>query len=325
MKKIISLVCVIILMYLTFHSSLSYTQGKVYSARLKYTKGTDIGFAGMGFGGGMKYIPYENLKKLPKFEGKAIYTGIRLGNEPDNIFSVAVDICDKTEKIYIDFNNDNDLTNDNYIIYRRDRIDKNTGKKITRNTTIVHFTYYIIENGKRKKQEIDLEMERSTSDSSRLRLFNPDILKRQKELQLELLEDLFWQVRSYRTGTIKLIDGEYKIALSESFSDGMYTESDNFIIDSNRDKKFDITYDYYELIKTRIFIANGVIYRIKNVSLSGDYIEVVEAPDTPAETMPFAVGFPVPLFEKENIYGKKISLADYKGKIVLLRFTSTSL
>jgi hypothetical protein len=312
-------------MYLTFHSSLSYTQGKVYSARLKYTTGTKIVGVSGGFGGMMKYIPYENLKKLPKFEGKALYTRIRLGNESDNMFSVAVDVCDKTEKIYIDFNNDNDLTNDNYIRFRRDRIDKSTGKKITSNNTIVHFTYYIIENGKRKKQEINLEMERSTSDSSRLKYFNPDIIKRQKELQLELLEDLFWQVRSYRTGTIKLKDGEYKLALSESSSDGMYTESDNFIIDSNCDKKFDITYDYYEPINTKIFIANGVIYRIKNVSLSGDYIEIEEAPDTPVETMPFAVGFPVPLFEKEDIYGKKISLADYKGKIVLLRFTSTTL
>lgn len=323
MKLTISLYFVISMTISVLFWSLSFAQEKVYTAHLEYIPGTEEINISSGFGRVIKYVPFEELLKVPQFEGKELYTSIQLGNDVDSVFSIAIDIGDKTEKIYIDFNNDNDLTNDEYIEFKR--FDEETGTNISRNTAPVHITYYLKDNGVRTKQEIDLEMTRTSHDSSRLRRMNPSIVERQAELQMELLEGLMWKICSCRMGTIKLKDNEYKIALIESFGDGMFGEYDKFLIDLNQDNQLDLYYDYAEQVSTKIFIADDVIYRIRNVSLAGAYIEIEEAPYTPPDSLPFAVGITVQPFEKEDIYGNQISLSDFIGKTVLMRFTSTGL
>jgi hypothetical protein len=232
-----------------------------------------------------------------------------------------LDIGKESENIYIDFNNDNDLTNDEVITFPR--IDKETGKSIKRNTTPVHFNYYLNNNGKRTQHEIDFLLTRSTRDSSSLRRINPDMLKKQSELQIDLLENAMWKIQSCMSGKIELNDKEYKIALMENRLDGMFRNYDDFLIDMNGDNKLDLNYDFTEQLRNGIFMADNKIYKIRDVSIGGDLIEIEEAPDTPVESLPFAVGVPVPHVLEKDVYGKKMELKDYLGKTVLLRFTST--
>jgi thiol-disulfide isomerase/thioredoxin len=266
----------------------------------------------------------------PDYEGKACYGIIRVGNGPKSDTLVAVDVREAGSRLYIDSNQNGDLTDDG------------TGEwDVVRdiNGTNVEFATRPV------RASWGTPMEETESGDYRLFIFRrPD------------MDGFSYATISGREGKVELgetpeADGkEYPIVLAEHTNDALYTvpakgdltrrmvelcvdlDGDGTfkgLMSKEGDKEFRSP-ERFNLADP--FRIDGQWYMARP-SISGAELTItpIDPPGSdvaslqkPVEVRPMLEpGTTAPAFTVETPEGKPLSLADFKGKVVILDFWAT--
>ena len=289
---------------------------KKYSANLNVVEGN--------LSGGSPVIqltpqPHKCLK-LPQFKSHALFFGsFELGNTEAATICFAIDNVDGVERVYIDLNQNNDLTDDGVFGWIQEL--KEDGTPASEPKLNLKVSYSVIENGVTKR----------ISTSLVLRRHNPtELLKHStSEYQTEAVkkgpgQSVLLHLDTHREGKVTIESEEYRVALVDCGMNGLYNKRhDMFLIDLDQDGEFDLSPDSLDRfsIKDPINI-NGITYRIIKVTPSGGYVELQETDEILPDRDSLERGYPVPTFSGEGISGEPFSLSTFRGKIVLLYFWS---
>ncbi len=200
-------------------------------------------------------------------------------------------------KIYIDSNNDNDLTNDG------------DGSWVSRSSRTFN-------------TETNVSLEYRESDdvfSYKVKCYKLNTVVKGKDSVLCYR----WNNKS---GIINLNNEKYKIALADDNTDGLFNDLNNisFAIDRDQDGKLNGSTSSAEGYKgNQLFEFGGTSWAIDSINESGTKIVLKEsekkAPDKPY----LSPGNKSPNFSFISHSGKKISLEKMKGKVVLVDFWAT--
>jgi hypothetical protein len=268
--------------------------------------------------------------KEPAYEGKARYGIIRVGNGPKSDTLVALDVTEDGSRLYIDTNQNGDLT------------DEGTGewdlKKEISGATVEFATRPV-------RASWGSPIEETESGDYRVFIFRrPD------------MNGFSFAKISAREGTVELgetaeADGkEYPIVLAEHTNDGLFTvpaKGDltrrmvELCIDLDGDGTFKglMTKEGEKEFRSpeRFNLADpfqidGQWY-LARPSISGAELTITPVPppgndvataQKPVEVRPMLEpGMTAPSFTVESHEGKPLSLADFKGKVVILDFWAT--
>jgi thiol-disulfide isomerase/thioredoxin len=289
---------------------------KKYSAHLNVVEGN--------LSGGSPVIrltsrPQRSLK-LPQFKSATpLFGSFDLGNSEDARVSFAIDTVNGEERVYIDLNHNNDLTDDGVFQWTQELKEDGTPKSAPK----LEFktTYSIIESGETKKVFTVLNLRRH--DPTELikyttSKYRADVIKKGPGQSVLIQQD------THREGAINIQEEEYRIALVDCGMNGLYDKPHDVIfIDLDQDGEFDLRPESPDrfLIKEPINI-NGITYRMVNVTPSGDFVELQEVSDFHSDRVSLEKGGSVPMFSGKDISGKPISLFGFLGKILLLYFWS---
>jgi len=266
----------------------------------------------------------------PAYEGTPRYGILRVGNGPKSDTLVAVDVTNDGSRLYIDTNQNGDLTDDGPGDW--DVIKDINGTKVAFATRPVHASWGTL-------------LEETEAGEYRLFIFRrPD------------MPGFSYATISAREGKVELgetpeADGqEYPIVLVEHTNDGLFTvpaKGDltrrmvELCIDLDGDGTFKglaTTEDGKEFRSPERFNLadpfriDGLWY-VARPSISGAELTITPVPppgsdvaalQKPVEVRPMLEpGTPAPAFTVESADGKPLSLADFKGKIVILDFWAT--
>jgi thiol-disulfide isomerase/thioredoxin len=270
------------------------------------------------------------VMKEPAYEGKPRYGIIRVGNGPKSDTLVALDVTEDGSRLYIDTNQNGDLT------------DEGTGewdlKKEISGATVEFATRPV-------RASWGSPIEETESGDYRVFIFRrPD------------MNGFSFAKISAREGTVELgetpeADGkEYPIVLAEHTNDGLFTvpaKGDltrrmvELCIDLDGDGTFKglMTKEGEKEFRSpeRFNLADpfqidGQWY-LARPSISGAELTITPVPppgndvataQKPVEVRPMLEpGMTAPSFTVESHEGKPLSLADFKGKVVILDFWAT--
>ncbi|MFQ5639045.1 MAG: TlpA family protein disulfide reductase [bacterium] len=240
--------------------------------------------------------PQEAGLTLPNFSvSQPLFGVLMLGDSPDSLITLALDETDSGSYLYIDRNNNEDLTDDGDPGWDEDK------SAYRSKEALVDVTYK--DSNQKAPVPYPITFYRSKNRT-------PDSIVAFRN--------------GYREGTIALKDTSYRIALLDDDFNGLFTEKGAIIIDTNRDGHLSGDTDseeYYSLHEP--FNLNGVTYKMKHVSPAGDFITL-----TIADTMVFPktsliIGTVAPSFQTRSIDGQSIDLLNYRNKVVLLDFWAT--
>ncbi len=273
--------------------------------------------------------PEEKLVKEPQYTGKPLYVSIKMGNGPDSIITVALDDDAQPAKVYIDANNDEDLTNDGAGAWER------YGQRVEgRPDRYNHFT------------PAELSVEYKEGDKvfqlpywvNMYRFFGTERTPRDQQ-------NLFCYPMTKLKGTLTVGGKSAMVALMEDHISGDFSKLlekpqargiGGVMIDYNGDGKIATDARMPEMLGAgRVcsvsapFHFEGKSYAITAISPSGQSMTVSEsdAKTTPPvfpEIADVSVGKMAPLFAGPALDGgKDVSLKDLRGKVVLLDFWAT--
>ena len=263
------------------------------------------------------------ILKEPAYVGKPKYGAFRIGNGPKSITYFAIDDADgKTGKIYVDTNQDGDLTDDG----------PGNWQTLTDGKGAPNFNTFV--NVHASWGTALKEMEGGT-------------------YRLIVAHKPGESIGGYakvtgRVGSMKLGNKTYPIVLAECTNDGIFTvpaDGDmtrnlvDLYIDPDSDKPFadspvnDAVDERRHTERFNIahpFNLNGHWYMARP-SISGSTLTVVEtnAPGkvaaVPAEPMlaTIAAGTVAPDFTVQTLDGHPVKLSDFRGKVVILDFWAT--
>ena len=243
--------------------------------------------------------PLESNIKLPEFifpDPK--FGALVIGNGSDSLITIALDESPgKGESfLFIDRNNNEDLTDDEDYDWDDDKS-----------------TYWI------KETFVDVNYK----DGPERAVPYPITFYRYKDR----LHDSIVAFRSgYRKGFVTLGDSTYKIGLFDDDLNGLFDEPENgaFVVDINRDGTLDgdiNSPEYFDL--TASFSVNGLSYKVKNISPSGDQIVFTKSDSVVSSKTALQLGLSAPSFQTFDINGEVIGLANFKNKVVLIDFWAT--
>jgi len=206
---------------------------------------------------------------------------------------------DFESKIYIDSNNDNDLTNDGDGLW----VSKSSR---TFNT----------------EAEIDLQYRSSKQIFS----YKVKCYKMATSVAVKGKDSVLCYRWNNKSGIINWENQKYKIALADENTDGLFDDLNNVAlsIDRNQDGKLNGSTSSAEGYKAnQLFELGGISWKVDSINESGTKITLKksekEAPDKPYLTE----GNKSPDFSFISHKGKKISLEKLKGKVVLIDFWAT--
>ncbi len=230
--------------------------------------------------------PRETLAKEPSYKSQQPrYATIAIGNGADNRITVVVDDPGNAElSVYVDQNNDEDLTNDEPPQWK------------TREPNVAAFSAIV---------DVDYSLQESNEPLPYRLMFvrfaeQPDML--------------FYFRDEYRRGEITIDKRTYELAVFDDNADGLFNDLPNsaFLIDLNGDGTIAGGFGSYEYYTgDGLFTIGDTTYRVASINPTGTEIifDVLEsrAPD----------------FTATDLAGNRISLSDYRGKVVLLDFWAT--
>lgn len=259
------------------------------------------------------------IQKEPAYKHTPMYGAIAFGVEGRQVTLVLDEAPDASAaSLYVDANNDGDLTNDAPLTWER-----RASKAANASTETVIFQgsgKVAVKDGADSGEWLSLKLYR----------FAPETAKSRK-----LETDLILYYRDYaRSGKIALGGKVYPILLVDDKTSGQFGMVDHgekeqpnvrLLIDRNGNGKFESKFEQYDLAKP--FNIDGTTYEVAMVSPDGAALalkksktEVAEIP-LPAD---LSVGKSALAFTRPVIGGKTVNFpGDYKGKIVLLDFWAT--
>jgi len=206
---------------------------------------------------------------------------------------------DFESKIYIDSNNDNDLTNDG------------DGSWISKSSRTFN-----------TEAEIDLEYRNSKQVFS----YKVKCYKLATSTVVKGKDSVLCYRWNNKSGVINWENQKYKIALADENTDGLFNDLNNVAlsIDRNQDGKLNGSTSSAEGYKAnQLFEFGGISWKVDSINESGTEITLKksekEAPKKPYLTE----GNKSPNFSFISHKGKKISLEKLKGKVVLIDFWAT--
>jgi peroxiredoxin len=224
-----------------------------------------------------------------------------IGNSADKkeIAVVVDEIENKPPRIYVDANNNHDLSDDGSAEWPPEK------DGILFKTLII--TGSVAIDGKNQEVKMPYGLLRFTDDARK---------------QIGVL----YTSQFGRSGKIKIRNKEYKVLVISTNNQGLYSDSRNvkMIIDLNQDGKFDQSKDSNEVFtRGHLFFLDNEAYQLKNVSDAGDKVGIESLPLRLPEKWKAAVGDKIADFGFTTLDGKKMMLSDLKGKVVLLDFWAT--
>ncbi|MEK7867322.1 MAG: HEAT repeat domain-containing protein, partial [Planctomycetota bacterium] len=203
--------------------------------------------------------PGETLVKEPTYvSGKPLYGSFPLGSGADATITVVLDEPEVgvTSFLWVDANNDNDLTNDG----------DGRWKKGNATNFISDFELtvrYAVEG-------------KETTGPYFMRFYRfKDFSKR-----ATLLDKVMCYRSNHREGRLTLAGKEYRVCVSDDNTDGRFDDLDNgrVAIDIDGDGRLDGGKDSAEgFLLSEPFNVNGVSWRVRAVSAQGDSITLVPA------------------------------------------------
>jgi thiol-disulfide isomerase/thioredoxin len=250
---------------------------------------------------GLGGTPQVDLVKEPKYQSRLPkYGKMIVGNTADSIITIVMDEPEgQPPKVYIDLNNDKDLTNDGDASWDRQ----------------VEGVFF-------KERNVVARFRIDNHDTT---LTLPYTFYRFADEGRKIFGVLYYRDFA-RVGRAKIGETEYKISLTTFNNSGDFSNisDDAVVVDLNQDGKLETDPKSKEFFETRNpFNIAGESYRVKQVSVLGDEIEFVVSKEKVEPKMMLAEGYSAPDFEQNNLDGKPISLNAYKGKVVLLDFWAT--
>jgi len=251
--------------------------------------------------------PAETLVAEPTYIGTPQYGAIEIGDGTDHTITLvvdeAVDAAGKGERrIYIDANNDEDLTNDGNGAWTQ----VTDGVVSTQATLTVEYAA----DGEDTAVQFPVSLYRFTT---------------------RLQDCVLYYRGAVRVGYARIGGTPVKVMLIDDSCRGLYGEHRGdpvtgapglgFVVDRNQDGKLEADTGSAEFYRgAEPFDFGGKGYRISRVSPMGDRVFFYP---TAAEFVPKAyigAGLPAVDFEAIDTAGKAFKLSDYKGKVVLLDF-----
>ncbi len=245
--------------------------------------------------------PPEVLSKEPTYaSGKPLYGAIQLGTALDSTITIVLDEAEvgKTSALYVDANNDNDLTNDGGGEWKG--------------------------NGTNFIKDVDLSV-RYAADGKEVAL--PYFMRFYRFKDFAKREQLRDKVLCYRSnhreGKVTLGGREYRVCIADDNTDGRFDDLEKgaLAIDLNGDGKLEGGTDSAEgFMLSEPFNANGSSWKVQSVTPQGDSITFVPAgAEVPAKPV-LEAGHPAVPFKVTGIDGNEIDLEKLKGRVVLLDF-----
>jgi len=239
--------------------------------------------------------PEEKLTKEPQYNSKEpLYGTLQVGDGPDNHITLVVDEAEgKPPRVYLDRNNDQDLTNDGPGEWSRD-----AGDILALSDVVIDVPY------KTGKVPYTFQFYRFKN-----RLHDAVLCYRDADREGEITSD----------------GKTYKIAVLDENADGRFDDldADTMLIDLNQDGRLEGDPDsaeFYSLAEP--FNVHGKVWQA--ASLSPDGTELVLRPsDAKVEMkMYLDVGYPAPAFAGKDLDDKSIDLKQSPAgtKYVLLDF-----
>ena len=237
--------------------------------------------------------PAEPLRAEPAYpHGQARYATLRLGTGADPLFTVAVSRDEDGCAVYVDANNDEDLTNDGDGTWQQ-------STPTAWSTTVGLQVPYASPAGERTLQY-------------------QVVLYCFKERN----EDAISYYRDTAAKTVlRLDDKEYAAALLDDNCDGRFDDlaATAILIDVDGDGEFypgRASHEYYR--PRELFNLGGKCYWLTAAAADGS--GVTAAPPWVPAKADLRPGKPAVAFQGVDTQGKPVSLADYRGKVVLLDF-----
>jgi thiol-disulfide isomerase/thioredoxin len=264
------------------------------------------------------------ITKEPKYVGKPMYGVFTIGNGPNNRTYFAIDEAKGfAGKIYVDTNQDGDLTNDGPGDWQQ--TGPTAHSRFCESVITVHASWG---KGLVEKESGNYSLIVTKTDG---------------------LNGVAYVKITARAGMLTLGDKSYPVALQENSNDGIFTVvadgdktrgHDLLFIDVQNSAPFESpepntdapTPKEREALCFDIihpFPLNGHWY-LARPSVSGSKLVVREVPGPEQSPIPLvdapaklAIGKEAPNFTVQTPDGKPLSLADYKGKLVILDFWAT--
>lgn len=245
--------------------------------------------------------PPEALSKEPKYASQQpLYGAIKLGNAPDSIVTFVLDEPEvgKTSALYVDVNNDNDLTNDGGGEW------KTSGTTFIKDVEVT--VHYAIEG-------------KDVTEPYAMRFYRFKSFEKREQLRDKVL---CYRV-NHHEGKVTLAGREYRVCVADDNSDGRFDDLDKgaLAIDLDGDGQLQGGTDSAEGFKlSDPFNANGTSWKVQSVTPQGDAITFVPAGvEVPAKPY-IDPGHPALLFKVTATDGTEIDLEKLKGRVVLLDF-----
>ena len=277
--------------------------------------------------------PGETLAKQPEYQGTPLYGVLKLGDGEDAEYTVVVDIGDDwTEfqeayaaaegkpdlntcpaRIYIDTNNDEDLTNDGEGVLARCSENPRSKGSYTISTSGKCAVVYA--DGTELEYPMNLYM----------------FPQRGKMKQRDGSEfdygrtTFFYRGASFETA-ITVGDKELPARFYDENSNAliMADDGDKLALDLNDDGKFDPNRKGPEsLALDQPFYVDGETYVLKSYGARGGDATVAVAEDKLGPPVYIAAGEPAPDFSMATLSGDTFTLSEQEGKIIIIDFWAT--
>lgn len=244
---------------------------------------------------GLQDAPLESNLKLPRLNAPK-FGALVLGDGADSLVTLVLDETGDSSFLYIDKNNNEDLTDDGETAWDEEHTEYRT-----------------------KEALIDVNY----ASGSKAAVPYPVVFYRYK---YRLPDAVIAYRNGYREGVIALKDTTYRIAVFDDDVDGRFDDMDSgaLVLDLNRDGVLDGKSDspeYYALSSP--FNVNGITYRVKRVSCSGNKLTLAVADTSVYPKSALEVGMRAPNFRLPDIDGQFVELTALRGQVVLLDFWAT--
>ena len=242
--------------------------------------------------------PPEGLKAEPEYlSEKPLYGELIAGEGPDNHFVIVVDEAEKQPpRIYIDRNNDKDLTNDG-----PGRWTRGEGPTLALSNVTIEVPY------KTGTVPYTFEFYRFTT--------------RMKDVVL-------YYRNSARMGTVECGGKSYQVALLDENADGRFDDVDNdtLLIDLNGDGKLVGDADSAEHHAAgEPFNIHGAVWEVASIRADGRTM-ILRPSSAKVEMKPYLdPGYPAPPFTGKGLDGKQVDLRKIAAdaRLVLVDFWAT--
>jgi peroxiredoxin len=245
------------------------------------------------------------IRKEPAYSGIPSYGSISLGNGPKNSFVLVLAQKDDAGTLYVDFNQNGDLTDDPAPEWKRIEPTKAGQLPSYRGTVVMEAPYQDAKKTWKAPYGINFYWSPGRS-----------------------------QIGYFRAGQstgVAEIDGKrVEIKLTENGNTGVFNERFDTAKDPYSLRPVTLTMNEQSRDARGTFDWEGVNY-LASVAPDGSSVtftptfKTVKAP--PAKPAPdrklLAPGTPAPDFTVESQAGKPVQLSDYKGKVVVLKFWAT--